>query len=198
MSNRVVLPAMPETGGLVQFVLLDWVWIGLFIGLMIVCGVIFYRLGSVAKPTSSLQGEVCPGGFPATSVYATHTATDTPMWITGTIYRWGMRGIWYPFFSAWWRHLALCTRRVSSGARLAMSQAEWQSLRYSGHGLRAAARLARGLADVHEYVRRRLGVGSHGQGLSVFLFGWPPWIGIVAVHIGMRHLCAHAPATGAW
>jgi hypothetical protein len=29
----------------VQFVPLDWIWTGLFIGLMILCGVIFYRLG---------------------------------------------------------------------------------------------------------------------------------------------------------
>ena len=92
---------MSETGGFVQFVFLDWVWIGLFIGLMIICGAIFYRLGKRSEADFFLAGRGLPWWLPATSVYATHTATDTPMWITGTIYRWGMRGLWYPFFSAW-------------------------------------------------------------------------------------------------
>lgn len=92
----------------VQFTPLDWVWAALLILVMVVSGVLFYRLGRRSEADFFLAGRGLPWWLPATSVYATHTATDTPMWITGTVYMWGARGVWYPFFAAWalYRHFA--------------------------------------------------------------------------------------------
>ena len=124
---------MEAVTAVAQFAPLDWVWTVLYILLMILCGVIFYRLGKRSESDFFLAGRGLPWWLPATSVYATHTATDTPMWIGGTIYRWGMRGIWYPFFSAWCAVSAFVSTRIFRRS-LAMSQAEWQNLRFSGMG----------------------------------------------------------------
>ena len=105
------------------FLPLDWIWTLLFIALMVVCGVIFYKLGKRSEADFFLAGRGLPWWLPATSVYATHTATDTPMWIGGTIYHWGMRGIWYPFFSAWCAISPFFSTRIFRRS-LAMSQAE--------------------------------------------------------------------------
>ena len=72
---------------MVQFAVLDWVWMILFLTLMIGCGVLFYRLGKRSESDFFLAGRGLPWWLPATSVYATHTATDTPMWVTGVIYK---------------------------------------------------------------------------------------------------------------
>jgi len=155
---------------------LDWAWTIIFILLMILCGVIFYRLGKRSEADFFLAGRGLPWWLPATSVYATHTATDTPMWITGTIYRWGMRGIWYPFFSAWCAISAFISTRIFRRS-LAMSQAEWQNLRYSGMG----SELLRGwLAGWQTFMNMFvLAWVSAAMGkVCFYLFGWPNWIGV--------------------
>ncbi len=160
----------------VKLTTLDWTWTILFILLMIVCGVIFYRLGKRSESDFFLAGRGLPWWLPATSVYATHTATDTPMWITGTIYKWGMRGIWYPFFSAWCAVSAFVSTRIFRRS-LAMSQAEWQNLRYSGLG----AELLRGwLAGWQTFMNMFvLAWVSAAMGkVCTYLFGWEPYIGI--------------------
>lgn len=159
-----------------QLAALDWVWTVLFIMLMIGCGAIFYRLGKRSESDFFLAGRGLPWWLPATSVYATHTATDTPMWITGTIYKWGMRGIWYPFFSAWCAVSAFISTRIFRRS-LAMSQAEWQNLRFSGLG----SELLRGwLAGWQTFMNMFvLAWVSAAMGkVCFYLFGWPPWVGI--------------------
>ena len=79
---------------MVTFTALDWFWVVAYILLMIFCGVLFYRLGSRSESDFFLAGRGLPWWLPATSVYATHTATDTPIWIGGVIYRHGMSGNW--------------------------------------------------------------------------------------------------------
>ncbi len=160
----------------IELTTLDVVWTALFIILMILCGAIFYRLGKRSESDFFLAGRGLPWWLPATSVYATHTATDTPMWITGTIYQWGMRGIWYPFFSAWTAISAFVSTRIFRRS-MAMSQAEWQNMRYSGMG----AELLRGWLGgwqtfmnmfVLAWVSAAMGKVCH------YLFGWDPWVGI--------------------
>ncbi len=167
---------MEEMRAAVELTMLDWAWTVLFIALMILCGVIFYRLGKRSESDFFLAGRGLPWWLPATSVYATHTATDTPMWITGTIYKWGMRGMWYPFFSAWCAVSAFVSTRIFRRS-LAMSQAEWQNLRYSGMG----AELLRGwLAGWQTFMNMFvLAWVSAAMGkICHYLFGWPPWLGI--------------------
>ncbi len=161
---------------MVEFALIDWVWVGLFIILMIGCGVLFYRLGKRSESDFFLAGRGLPWWLPATSVYATHTATDTPMWITGCIYKWGMRGIWFPFFSAWCAISAFISSRIFRRS-MAMSQAEWQNLRYSGMG----AELLRGWLGGWQTFMNMFVLAwvSAAMGkVCVYLFGWPSWVGV--------------------
>lgn len=178
---------------IVEFVPLDWIWIGLFIGLMVLCGVIFYRLGKRSESDFFLAGRGLPWWLPATSVYATHTATDTPMWITGTIYRWGMRGIWYPFFSAWCAVSPFVSTRIFRRS-LAMSQAEWQNLRYSGLG----SELLRGWLGGWQTFMNMFVVAwvSAAMGkVCTYLFDWPGWIGVTL----FTTICAgYVLAAGYW
>ena len=168
---------MTAAGALVRFALLDWIWTALYIALMIASGVIFYRLGKRSASDFFLAGRGLPWWLPATSIYATHTATDTPMWIGGTIYRWGMRGIWYPFFSAWCAVSPFVSTRIYRRS-LAMTHAEWQSLRYSGLG----AELLRGwLAGWQTFMNMFVvaWVSAAMGKVCTYLFAWPPWVGIV-------------------
>ena len=161
----------------VEFTALDWVWTILFVLLMIVCGVIFYRLGKRSESDFFLAGRGLPWWLPATSVYATHTATDTPMWIGGAIYHWGVRGIWFPFFAAWTAVSAFVSTRIFRRS-LAMSQAEWQSLRYSGLG----AELLRGwLAGWQTFMNMFViaWVSAAMGKICVYLFDWPNWVGVI-------------------
>src|SRR3990172_7951498 len=103
---------MEQAQGLVHFSPLDWMWTVLFIVLMTLCGVVFYRLGKKSESDFFLAGRGLPWWLPAASVYATHTATDTPIWVTGVIYKYGFAGICYTFFSAWCAISAFVSTRI--------------------------------------------------------------------------------------
>jgi Na+/proline symporter len=161
----------------VRFVALDWLWVGVFILVMVACGAIFYRLGKRSEAEFFLAGRGLPWWLPATSVFATHTATDTPMWIAGVIYKYGLRGIWFTFFPAWCAISAFVSTRIFRRS-LAMSQAEWQNLRYSGLG----AELLRGwMAGWQTFMNAFvLAWVSAAMGkVGTYLFGWPHWVGLV-------------------
>lgn len=177
----------------VNFTPLDWVWTFLLVLLMIICGVLFYRLGKKSESDFFLAGRGLPWWLPATSVYATHTATDTPMWITGTVYQWGARGVWFPFFAAWTAVSAFVSTRIFRRS-LAMSQAEWQNLRYSGLG----AELLRGwLAGWQTFMNMFIlaWVSAAMGKICHYLFLWPEWIGVVL----FTSICAlYVLAAGYW
>ena len=48
---------------------------------------------SCSRSDAFLAGRGLPWWLPASSVFSTHTATDTPMWVTGVIYAHGYRGL---------------------------------------------------------------------------------------------------------
>ncbi|MFH1940462.1 MAG: sodium:solute symporter family protein [bacterium] len=161
---------------MVQFALLDWIWMFLFLFLMIGCGVLFYRLGKRSESDFFLAGRGLPWWLPATSVYATHTATDTPMWVTGVIYRYGFSGIWYTFFSAWCAISAFVSTRIFRRS-LAYTQAEWQSLRFGGLG----SELLRGWMAGWQVFMNMFILGWVGMAMGKvcnYAFGWPLWIGL--------------------
>ena len=97
---------------MVAFSFLDWFWLVVYIVIMVFCGVLFYRLGKRSMSDFFLAGRGLPWWLPASSVYATHTATDTPIWVSGVIYKYGLRGIWYTFFSAWCAISAFASTRI--------------------------------------------------------------------------------------
>ena len=162
---------------MVEFALLDWLWMVLFLALMIGCGVLFYRLGKRSESDFFLAGRGLPWWLPATSVYATHTATDTPMWVAGVVYKYGLAGIWYTFFSAWCAISAFVSTRIFRRS-LAYTQAEWQSLRFGGLG----SELLRGWMAGWQVFMNMFILGWVGMAmgkLCEYAFGWPVWIGLI-------------------
>lgn len=161
----------------VSFAFLDWLWLILFILLMVACGIIFYRLGKRSQSDFFLAGRGLPWWLPASSVYATHTATDTPIWVAGVIYKYGFAGLWYAFFSAWCAISAFVSTRIFRRS-LAYSQAEWQGLRFGGLG----AEMLRGWVAGWQVFMNMFILGWVGIAmgkLCTMLFGWDLWIGLI-------------------
>jgi len=172
---------------------LDWFWMILFLLLMTGCGILFYRLGKRSEADFFLAGRGLPWWLPASSVYATHTATDTPMWVTGVVYRYGLAGLWYTFFSAWCAISAFVSTRIFRRS-LAYTQAEWQSLRFSGLG----SELLRGWIAGWQVFMNMFIMGWVGMAMGKlcnYLFGWPTWVGLVV----FSSICAiYVLAAGYW
>ncbi len=178
---------------MVNFAFLDWFWVVAFIALMTVCGILFYRLGKRSMADFFLAGRGLPWWLPATSVYATHTATDTPIWVSGVIYKYGLRGIWYTFFSAWCAISAFASTRIFRRS-LAYTQAEWQTLRFSGLG----AELLRGWIAGWQVFMNMFVLGWVGMAMGKlcnYLFAWPQWLGLIL----FSSICAvYVLAAGYW
>jgi SSS family solute:Na+ symporter len=178
---------------MVQFGFLDWLWVILFLILMTGCGVLFYRLGKRSESDFFLAGRGLPWWLPASSVYATHTATDTPMWVTGVIYRYGFAGIWYTFFSAWCAISAFVSTRIFRRS-LAYTQAEWNTLRFGGLG----AEMLRGWISGWQVFMNMFILGWVGIAMGKvchYIFGWDEWIGLIL----FSSICAiYVLAAGYW
>jgi SSS family solute:Na+ symporter len=178
---------------MVSFTFLDWLWIILFLVLMVGCGVLFYRLGKRSESDFFLAGRGLPWWLPASSVYATHTATDTPMWMSGIIYRYGFAGIWYSFFAAWCAISAFVSTRIFRRS-LAYTQAEWNTLRFGGLG----AELLRGWISGWQVFMNMFILGWVGIAMGKicnYAFGWEVWIGL----IGFSLICAvYVLSAGYW
>jgi Na+/proline symporter len=178
---------------MVVFGFLDWFWLILFILLMIGGGVLFYHLGKRSESDFFLAGRNLPWWLPASSVYATHTATDTPMWISGVVYKFGFSGLWYSFYAAWCAISAFVSTKIFRRS-LAYTQAEWQSLRFGG----LSGEMLRGWIAGWQVFLNMFILGWVGIAMGKvchFLFGWPVWIGLIV----FSSLCAiYVLAAGFW
>jgi Na+/proline symporter len=160
-----------------NFTFIDWFWTGAFLLLMVGGAALFYRLGRRSESDFFLAGRGLPWWLPASSVFSTHTATDTPMWITGTIYAHGFRGLWYTFFTAWTAIGSFVSARIFRRS-LAYTQAEWQVLRFGGLG----AELLRGWMAGWQVFMNMFILGWVGIAMGkvgALAFGWPVWVGLV-------------------
>ncbi len=160
-----------------RFATIDWFWATAFLLLMVGGAFFFYRLARRSESDFFLAGRGLPWWLPASSVFSTHTATDTPMWVTGTVYAHGLRGLWYTFFSAWTAVGAFVSARIFRRS-LAYTQAEWQTLRYGGLG----AELLRGWLAGWQVFMNMFILGWVGMAMGkvgALAFGWPVWVGLV-------------------
>jgi SSS family solute:Na+ symporter len=178
---------------MVAFGFLDWLWVALYLLIMVGAGVLFYRLGRRGESDFFLAGRGLPWWLPAASVYATHTATDTPMWVSGVIYRHGLTGLWYSFFAAWCAISAFVSTRIFRRS-LAYTQAEWNTVRFSGLG----AELLRGWMSGWQVFMSMFILGWVGIAMGKvcqYVFGWPTWVGLVL----FSSVCAvYVMASGYW
>jgi len=162
---------------LANFTPLDWFWTGAFLMLMVGGAFFFYRLARRSESDFFLAGRGLPWWLPASSVFSTHTATDTPMWVTGVIYAHGLRGLWYTFFMAWTAIGSFVSARIFRRS-LAYTQAEWQVLRFGGLG----AELLRGWVAGWQVFMNMFILGWVGIAMGKvceLAFGWPVWVGLV-------------------
>ncbi len=160
-----------------RFATLDIFWAVAFLLLMVGGAFFFYRLARRSESDFFLAGRGLPWWLPASSVFSTHTATDTPMWITGVIYAHGLRGLWYTFFSAWTAIGAFVSARIFRRS-LAYTQAEWQTQRFGGLG----AELLRGWMAGWQVFMNMFILGWVGIAMGkvcALAFGWPVWVGLV-------------------
>ena len=137
----------------------------------------FYRLGRRSESEFFLAGRRLPWWLPAASVFSTHTATDTPMWVTGTVYAHGLRGLWYTFFAGWTSVAAFVSARIYRRS-VAFTQAEWQVVRFHGFG----AELLRGWMAGWQVFMNMFVLGWVGIAMGKvanLAFGWPLWVGLV-------------------
>jgi Na+/proline symporter len=162
---------------LANFTALDWFWTGAFLMLMVGGAFFFYRLARRSESDFFLAGRGLPWWLPASSVFSTHTATDTPMWVTGVVYAHGLRGLWYTFFMAWTAIGSFVSARIFRRS-LAYTQAEWQVLRFGGLG----AELLRGWLAGWQVFMNMFILGWVGMAMGKvceMAFGWPVWVGLV-------------------
>jgi Na+/proline symporter len=177
----------------IEFARIDWFWSGAFLLLMVGGAFFFYRLARRSESDFFLAGRGLPWWLPASSVFSTHTATDTPMWITGVTYAHGLRGLWYTFFSAWTAVGAFVSARIFRRS-LAYTQAEWQSLRFGGLG----AELLRGWMAGWQVFMNMFILGWVGIAMGKvceLVFGWPVWVGLVVPSL---ITAAYTLAAGYW
>ena len=162
---------------MITFQFLDWLWLALFVLLMVFFGFYFYKFGKRSQADYFLANRGLPWWLPASSVYATHTATDTPIWVAGVVYKYGFAGLWYSFYSAWCAISAYVSTRIFRRS-LAYSQAEWQTLRFGELG----AELLRGwLAGWQVFLNMFLlgWVGIAMGKVCAYLFGWDLYVGLL-------------------
>ena len=160
-----------------NFTNLDIFWAVAFLLLMVGGAFFFYRLARRSESDFFLAGRGLPWWLPASSVFSTHTATDTPMWITGVIYANGLRGLWYTFFSAWTAIGAFVSARIFRRS-LAYTQAEWQTQRFGGLG----AEMLRGWMAGWQVFMNMFILGWVGIAMGKvcnLAFDWPIWVGLV-------------------
>lgn len=162
---------------MVVFQALDWFWVALYTALTVALGAAFYLLGRRSSEDFFIAGRKLPWWLPSSSVYATHTATDTPIWFMGAIYRYGLAGMWLGFFSAWAAISAFVSTKIFRRS-LAYTHAEYQSLRFGGLG----GELLRGWIAGWQIFMQMFILGWVGIAMgrvANLAFGWPDWFGLV-------------------
>ncbi len=115
------------------------------------------------------------------------------MWFAGLVYTKGLYGMWYSLFAGWCAISAWVSTKIFRRS-LAGTQAEWQTLRFSGLG----AELLRGWIAGWEVAMCMFIAGWVGIAMGNVcndIFGWPLWLGLV---LFSTLCCFYVIAAGYW
>src|SRR5260370_2861695 len=112
--------------------LLDWAVIGGYLLLMLVLGIYFRRRSSRNTEEYFVSGRQVTWWLAGTSMVATTFAADTPLVVTGLVYREGIAGNW-----VWWSFLPVGMMTVFLFARLwkrsgLLTDVQFAEMRYTG------------------------------------------------------------------
>jgi len=162
---------------MIEFTALDWLWVWVYIVLILIFGILFTKRAGKSSSEFFIADRKLPAIFPALSVFATHFASDTPMWFSGCMYPHGLRGLWYGFFPAWCSTSAFSSTRVFRRTAV-FTQAEYMTQRFGGMG----SELVRGWIAGWQTFMNMFVLGWVGVAMGkvcTYLFEWPLWYGLV-------------------
>jgi len=111
---------------------LDWVVIALYFSVNLAIGFYYFRKASGSVGEFFLSGREVPWWLAGTSMVATTFGADTPLVVTGLVYKYGIAGNWF-----WWSFALSGMLTVFFFARLwrragVITDMEFAELRYSG------------------------------------------------------------------
>jgi SSS family solute:Na+ symporter len=115
-----------------QLTTLDWVVIALYFLVNLAIGFHYYRKASGSVGEFFISGRSVPWWLAGTSMVATTFGADTPLVVTGFVYKYGVAGNWF-----WWSFALSGMLTVFFFARLwrragVLTDMEFAELRYSG------------------------------------------------------------------
>ncbi|MGH9668994.1 MAG: sodium:solute symporter family protein [Terriglobales bacterium] len=115
-----------------QLSLIDWVVIAAYFAVNLFIGWMYYRRASGSVSEYFISGRAVPWWLAGTSMVATTFGADTPLVVTGLVYKYGISGNWL-----WWNMALSGMLTVFFFARLwrragVLTDMEFAELRYSG------------------------------------------------------------------
>jgi Na+/proline symporter len=115
-----------------QLSLIDWVVIAAYFAVNLFIGWMYYRRASGSVSDYFISGRKVPWWLAGTSMVATTFGADTPLVVTGLVYKYGVAGNWL-----WWNMALSGMLTVFFFARLwrragVLTDMEFAELRYSG------------------------------------------------------------------
>jgi Na+/proline symporter len=115
-----------------QLALIDWVVIAAYFAVNLFIGWMYYRRASGSVSDYFISGRKVPWWLAGTSMVATTFGADTPLVVTGLVYKYGIAGNWL-----WWNMALSGMLTVFFFARLwrragVLTDMEFAELRYSG------------------------------------------------------------------
>ena len=115
-----------------QLSLIDWVVIAAYFAVNLSIGWMYYRRASGSVTDYFISGRAVPWWLAGTSMVATTFGADTPLVVTGLVYKYGISGNWL-----WWNMALSGMLTVFFFARLwrragVLTDMEFAELRYAG------------------------------------------------------------------
>src|SRR5258707_11108930 len=115
-----------------QLTTLDWVVIAVYFCVNLAIGFHYYRKASGSVGEFFISGRSVPWWLAGTSMVATTFGADTPLVVTGFVYKYGVAGNWF-----WWSFALSGMLTVFFFARLwrragVLTDTEFAEIRYAG------------------------------------------------------------------